>query len=148
MFSPNDNVIGPIIAALGNTIQTQVNNPAIFYQSPPDGAPDDNSFLVAFTGFRFLNKEMGTTLANVALQFKLAHFVRQSNFADNVAFLQQLYMPYMLVLSAWYNQNLGGLSLTVTPQKGAIVQVPYSNETRVALIIDLEVVIQYTIPLS
>ncbi len=148
VYNPDDTVIGPIIQALGSIVQAQITNVAIFYTSPPDAAPEDNSFMFAFTGFALNNKDTGSTYIEPVLQFKLAHFVRQSTFSDNLAFLQQLYLPYMLVFSAWYNQDLGGLSLTVTPKKGSITQVPYSDEPRVALLIDLEVVIQIQIPLS
>lgn len=151
VFTPSDSVITPIVSALSSNIQAQLTNPATFYLYPPDGPPDDNSYVFALDKFQVkADGESGGTngVLGLFLSFKFYHFFRKSTFGDNLTSVYNLYLPYLSIFSAWYNQSLGGLARAVTPKGGKVMQVPFGDEPHVALVLDLEVETEFNVPLS
>ncbi len=143
-YSPNDSMIGPVVAAIANLIATQVQGVSVVYQKVPDSAPEDGSVLIPLTGFRIVEDTNGKL--KVRLGFGIRHFIVRGELPDNIQTAYSYLVPYLQVFSSWANQTLGGLAREMTPSAGGVTQFVENGQAFVALILNLDVIVDLNIP--
>lgn len=145
-FPPNDNLVGPIAHQLATLIFTQIPSIAHVYEQLPDRPPGDNTIILPMTR----GKVIGDTNGKMKVQFtfSMRHLFRRKNMQDNITSAYSYVTPWLNFLSAWPNQNLGGLAIEVSATDIAITQLSESGQAMVALVINFNVLTEFNIPLT
>jgi hypothetical protein len=145
-FTPSDSLVGPIVHQIALFIAAQIPSVGHVYEDLPDRAPDNNSVIIPLLHGRVLANTNGKL--KVQLQFSLRHLFRRKNMPDNVAQAYTYVMPWLMLLSAWSNQNLNGLAIEVDASDITITQMSESGQPMVALVVNFYVVTEFNIPLT
>jgi hypothetical protein len=149
-YPPSDSVIGPITAQIANIIQTQIAGTVRVYTTPPDGPPEDGSAVVAPPNFKVVEDTNGKLC--LKLSFPIRHVIRRKKFGDSLALAQQYIIPYLMAFSAWRNQSLyngtTNLAREVNPNSGGIIQFVESGQVYVAVLINVDVLVDLNIDTS
>lgn len=145
-FAPNDSVIGPIVHELATIIQTQIPSIGHVYEKLPDRPPTDNEVLLPMTKARIVDDTNG----KLKVRFTIAcqHLFRRTEMDVSITRAYTYVMPWLLMLSAWTNQTLGGLSIAVYMSEVGVSQVVNSGQAYVALVVNFDVLTEFNIPLT
>ncbi|GHO55525.1 hypothetical protein [Ktedonobacter robiniae] len=146
VYQPQDPVISPVVAAIANIVQTQIAGVTVVYQQPPDGPPEDGSVVIPLSTYKILGDSNGKMYTK--LTFGIRHFIRRGNFQENVLAAYSYWYPYMQAFSAWGNQDLGGLAQNITVSNGGVTQFVQAAQVFTALIVNLDVILEFNIPTS
>jgi len=141
-MTPVDDIIGPVIEALAAELSSIVGVGRM-YLEPPDGPPEDNSVLFPLSHFKFEGDTNGKIY--VRLGFRITYVVRRSKFPDNIQQCYLMFSSFSKILSSLQNQDLGNLSITVTPKDGSVGQFGQSMQAFVVLILNTEVLTEFNI---
>lgn len=146
-FTPADTMIGPIVHAIATIIQQQIPSIAKVYEDLPDRAPIDNSVLLPLTNAKV--KEETNGKMRVSFTIGARHVFKRKNMPDNVAQAYQYLMPWLQMLAAWPNQNLGlSYVRSVSATDARVTQLAESGQPMVALAVNFDVLAEFNIPLS
>ncbi len=145
-YTPEDTLIGPIVHEISTIIQTQIPSIAHIYEKLPDRQPLDNSVLIPLRKFTNLQESNGRQ--KVRLTFGVRHVFRKGKIEESLSAAYSYLMPWLLVLASWSTQNLNGKAITTTATDGGISQVLESGQLMIALVINVDVITEYLIPLS
>jgi hypothetical protein len=146
-YAPNDSLIGPIVSAIAANIRAQIPSINYVYEKLPDRSPQDNSVIIPL--IRGKVKEAETEgKVSVLLTFGIRHLFRRKEFPDNVAQAQSYLMPWLLMLTAWPNQQLGGLARLTNVTDLTIVQVAESGQPMVALAVNVDILTEFNVVTS
>lgn len=145
-FSPSDTVIGPIVHQLALYIQQQIPSIAQVYEELPDRNPMHNSVILPLGKTKVLSDTNGKL--KVSFQINMRHLFRRKEMDANIAEAYTYVMPWLLMLSAWENQTLGGLAMEVNPSDLQVMQASESGQAYVALAVNFDVVTEFNIPLT
>lgn len=146
LFTPSDSLIGPIVSQIAQIIETQIAGVDRVYPNIPDGPPEDNSVIIPLSNFEILDETNGRL--SVRLTFGVRHLIRRKEMGESVTACYSYLMPYFQCFSAWKNQDLGGTARLMTVKNGGITQFIESGQVYLALIINLQVLTEFTIPVS
>jgi hypothetical protein len=143
-FSPNDNLIGPIAHQLALLIQAQIPSIQYVYEKLPDRSPQDNSVIMPLFKAKVTD---GNVEGKVQIRFTFAirHLFRRKEMPDNVAMAYSYLVPWILMTTAWPNQNLGGLARSVNPTDVNVIQVAESGQPMVALAVNVDVLTEFNV---
>lgn len=145
-FAPDSTLLSNIIHQIAVTIKEQIPTISYIYEDAPDRAPGDNSVLLPLTKFKVLDDTNGKLKVNFTISAR--HVFRRKQMSDNLKQAYSYIYPWMMVLSAWSNQTLGGYAMEVNPKEGGVSQVSEAGQSMVALVNTFEVVTEFNIPLS
>jgi hypothetical protein len=145
-FTPSDSLVGPIVHQIALFIAAQIPSVGHVYEDLPDRAPTDNSVIIPLLRGRVLSDTNGKL--KVQLQFSLRHLFRRKNMPDNIATAYTYVVPWLMLLSAWPNQNLNGRAIEVDASDLTITQMSESGQPMVALVVNFYVVTEFNIPLT
>jgi hypothetical protein len=145
-FSPNDNLVGPIVQQIANLIQTQIPSINYVYTKLPDRPPQDNSVMLPLVKAKLLHEYSG--LQQWQFIFAVMHTFRRRNMSDTLSTAYTYITPWMNFLGAWPNQTLGGLAEEVNATELTILQRAESGQPMVVLTVSFNVVTSLNIPLS
>lgn len=145
-FSPNDSLVGPIVHQLATDIQTQIPSISYVYEKLPERTPGDNSVVIPLAKLKVVSDTNGKL--KVRLYFAIQHLFLRSNIADNLARAYTYIQPWLYVLSAWGNQNLGGLAMEVDVSEVQVKQMSMAGQPLLALLMSVEVLTEFNIPLT
>lgn len=143
-FQPNDTLIGPIVSALATNIRTQLPSIQYVYEKLPDRSPQDNSVIIPLVKGKVKEQETEGKVS-ILLTFGIRHLFRRKEMPDNVGQAQSYLMPWLLMLTAWVNQNLGGLARVTNVTDVAIVHVAESGQPMVALAVNVDVLTEFNV---
>jgi len=145
-FSPNDSLIGPIVHQLALFIQAQIPSIAYLYEKLPAKPPQDNSFIIPLLKSKITNETSGKIY--LMLTFAVQHIFRRKELDANIASAYSYIVPWLSLLAAWPNQNLGGLTRSVSAKDLLLSQAAASGQAVVALTFHVEIETEFNIPLT
>ena len=146
IFSPQDVWIGPIITEFYNIINTQVQ-PTRIYTVEPDGDLEDNSALIPEPTWEI----KGDTNAKLylSIHFGIRHVITRSpDTEDSFPAARKWLYPYVMALSTWANQSMGGAAIQIDIKKGGLGQWPHAGIIYTALLLQIDVLTEFNIALS
>src|SRR5579859_3831617 len=132
-YTPDDWLIGPMVASLADIISNQITGIDKVYQQDPDGSPLNNSVTITLHKFKVEDDTNGKLQLRII--FAITHWFRRSNYGQGIAKAYSYIMPYLLTFSAWPNQQLGHLARIMQVSEGGVTQLKYANEPHVGLVI-------------
>jgi hypothetical protein len=146
MYCPDATLIQQVITALADIARQQLSGISYVYEQPPDGPPDDMSVLIPLNSYKVL----GDTNAKlyISMVFGIRLMLRRGVFSENITTAYSYVRPFLQAYSAWGNQTLGGLAQGVAPKSGGVSQMIEAGQPFVAMIINVEVLLEYNIPTS
>ncbi len=110
-IAPNDSLVTPIADALGVVAQ-QIQGIGTVYTDPPDRPLEDNSVLILLNEWEVLGDTNGKLKVN--LVFEVAHCFRRTTLSYALTKAYAYVMPWFTVLTAWSNNELGGLAIDMS----------------------------------
>lgn len=143
-FAPSDSLIGPIVTAIANNIRTQIPSIQYVYEKLPDRSPQDNSVIIPLLKAKVREAETEGKVG-ILFTFGLRHLFRRKEMPDNIAAAYIYIMPWMQMLTAWPNQQLGGLARVTNVTDISIMQVAESGQPMVALAINIDVLTEFNV---
>ena len=144
VYSPNDSLISPVVAAIANIVSTQVAGVTVVHQQPPDGPPEDGSVVIPLSAYKILDDSNGRL--TLKLTFGVKHFVVRGSYPENILAAYSYFVPYFQAFAQWSNQDLGGLCQSLTLTNGGVTQYVQAGQVFVALVVNLDVLLEFTIP--
>lgn len=144
-YTPNDNFIGPIIHNIAVIIKTGIPSITTVYEDMPDRAPVDNSVVLPLTDATPIDETNGKLQVKVNIGGK--HLFRRKEMSANIVQAYSYLQPWMFLLAAWPNQDLGGLARSITMSKIRVTQAGEAGTPFLALAIDFTVLTEFNIPL-
>lgn len=146
VYQPADPWIGPIITSLHDAILNQVAGVQRIYTTEPDGPFENNSVWIPEPTWEV----KGDTNAKLYLciTFGIRHIVNRDLLGDSFPLVRQYLFPYLMTLAAWANQSLNGNAIAITIKKGGIGQFVHAGVNVVALLMSIEVMTEFNIPVS
>lgn len=145
-FTPSDTLIGPIAHQIATMISTQIPSITYVYEKLPDRSPGDNTVILPLLRGKVVSDTNGKL--KVRLTFSMRHLFRRKNMPDNITSAYSYVQPWLNFLSAWPNQNLGGLAIEVNATDLNITQLSESGQPMVALVVNFDVLTEFNIPLT
>lgn len=145
-FVPDGTLVTNIIHQIAITIQAQIPSISFVYEDYPDRAPNDNTVILPLTKYKILDDTNGKM--KMMLQITAKHLFRRKQMSDNIKQAYTYINPWMLCLSAWPNQTLGGYAMEINIKEGGVSQVAEAGQSMVALVTTFEVVTEFNIPLT
>ena len=145
-YAPDSSFIDAIVAALATEIQTQIPSINTVYQQYPDRAPGDNTVVLPLTKYKVMDDTNGKL--KVKLTFGGKHLFRRREMGINISQAYGYLLPWLMVISSWTNQSLGGLAISTSVTEGGVAQVAEAGQSMVALIINFDVLTEFNIPVS
>ncbi len=143
-FAPSDSLIGPIVNAIANNIRAQIPSIQYVYEKLPDRSPQDNSVIIPLVKGKVKEAETEGKVS-ILLTFGIRHLFRRKEMPDNIAQAQSYLMPWLLMLTAWSNQQLGGLARVTNVTDVAIVHVAESGQPMVALAVNVDILTEFNV---
>lgn len=145
-YAPDATMLGNIIHQIAITVQAQIPSISFVYEDYPDRAPGDNTVILPLSKFKVLDDTNGKL--KVAFTIAARHLFRRRAMSDNIKQAYTYINPWMLCISAWPNQTLGGYAMEMTIKEGGVQQVAEAGQAMVALVVTFEVVAEFNIPTS
>lgn len=145
-YAPTDDLVGPIVHQIALLIQAQIPSVAHVYEKFPDGPPQDNSVIIPLVSGKVVDETNGKL--KLRFTFAVLHIFRRSKLPDNIGRAYTYVAPWLKLLSAWPNQNLGGLAREVDATNLMVTQRAEAAQAVVALSVNFDVVTEFNIPLS
>jgi hypothetical protein len=140
-----DDWLGPVLSALGTlTQQIQGIDPTTVFTELPE-LPQ------AGVIFPIKNWEvLDDTNAKLKVRWTIdiQHLFTFSRLQDTMQQAQAYIPAWLKALSAWPNQDLGGIAITTTPKSGKLAEAVYGGNRFLALINTVQVTTEYNILLS
>jgi hypothetical protein len=146
LYTPADLLVGPIIQGLHNIVQNQISGVTVLYTTEPDGPFEDNSVFIPEPTWKVQGDTNGKLYLTV--EFGLRHIVQRSLLEDSFPAVRAYLHPYLMALATWANQDLGGTAITVNILKGGIGQWVHAGVPHVALLLNIEVLTEFNIPVN
>lgn len=144
-YSPNDSLVGPIIHELAVIIQTGIPSIQTVYEDMPDRAPIDNSVVLPLTDAEPKDETNGKMVVKLVIGGK--HLFRRKEMSANIQQAYSYLFPWLQLLSAWPNQDLGGLARSITTTKVRVTQAGEAGTPFLALAVDFTVLTEFNVPL-
>ena len=144
VYQPNDTIISPIIAAIATIVKTQVAGVTVVYEQPPDGPPEDGSVALPLAGYKIIGDTNGKL--SIKLTIAIKHFVVRGSYPENILAAYSYVVPYFQAFAQWSNQGLGGLCQNISLSNGGPTQYVYAGQVFVALVVNLDVFLEFNIP--
>lgn len=145
-YSPNDNLIGPILHQLAVNIKSQIPSIEYIWEKPPDRAPSDNQVLLPILKIKILDDTNGKV--KIRMTIGARHVFRRREFDAGLGQAYTYIMPWLLMLSAWSNDTLGGLTMKVDPTDLAISRLAEGGQIFIALAVNFDILTEFNIDLS
>lgn len=145
-YSPNDDIVGPIIHQIALEIQQDIPSIGFVWEKVPDRTPTDNQVLLAMQKARVMSDTNGKL--KLLINISAHHVFRRVEFDQAVARAYTYISPWLRTLDAWPDQTLGGLAMSVTPSELTVTQIAPSGQPFVALYVTFDVLTEFNIPLS
>lgn len=146
VYSPADNLVGPIIQQLANIAQTNITGITEVYIDEPDGAPEDNSLEIGLAKYDVLDDTNGKL--KLLLTFSLRFRRTRVTAAQDLPALRSYVIPFLMAYSSWGAQDLAGDSMLVTVKQGGITQDIRSGQPYRTLITNVQVLTEFNIDVS
>jgi hypothetical protein len=131
---------------LAEIIATQIPSIGHVYEKLPDRAPVDNEVLLPMTKAKIIDDTNGKL--KVRFSITAQHLFRRTEMDSALTRAYTYVMPWLLMLSAWTNQTLGGLSIAIYMSDLGLSQVVQSGQVYVALICTFDVLTEFNIVLN
>jgi hypothetical protein len=145
-FAPTDDLVGPIAHAIATLITTQIPSIGTVYEKLPDRPPADNTVILPMTRAKVLTETSGKM--RVKFTYSVRHLFRRTNIADDQTRAYTYVLPWLKFLSAWSNQQLGGLAMEVDATDLGITQLVESGQPYLALVVNFDVITEFNIVLA
>jgi hypothetical protein len=146
-FAANDSLLSPIIEQLAEIIEQQITPaPQKVYRKEPDGSTIHNSVTLPLNQFKVRDDTNGKL--ELHMIFSISHWFRRGTYGTGIESCYLYLMPYLQAFSAWPNQELQNQARIVAVSSGGVTQKVYAGEPHVALIVNVEVVTEFNIPIS
>lgn len=147
VYSPQDVWIGPIINSFYSMINAQVGGLSRIYTVEPDGDLEDNSALIPEPTWEV----KGDTNAKLYLciHFGIRHVITRSPGVEDSFPLARAYLyPYLMTLATWANQSMNGNAISIVIKKGGLGQWEHAGIVYTALLLQVEVLTEFNIPIT
>lgn len=145
-YVPDGTLITDIIHQIAITIQAQIPSISHVYEEYPDRAPNDNTVILPLTKFKVLDDSNGKL--KVVFVITAKHLFRRKQMSDNITQAYSYVNPWLLCISAWPNQDLGGNAIQLTIKEGGVQQMAEAGQAMVGLVVSFEVLAEFNIPLT
>lgn len=145
-YTPQDTLVGPIISALASDVATQIPAVGPIYPTLPDRPPGDNAVIIPLLRAKIISDTNGKL--KVRLYFAMRHLFRRAEMSDTILRAYTFVQPWLLVLTAWSNQNLNGHAIQVDVSDLTVIQVSQSAQPMIALAINFEVLTEFNIAIT
>lgn len=145
-YVPDGTLITDIIHQIAITIQAQIPSISHVYEEYPDRAPNDNTVILPLTKFKVLDDSNGKL--KVVFVITAKHLFRRKQMSDNITQAYSYVNPWLLCISAWPNQGLGGNAIQLTIKEGGVQQMAEAGQAMVGLVVSFEVLAEFNIPLT
>lgn len=145
-FVPDSTILANVIHQLAITIKAQIPSINLVYEDYPDQSPGDNTVILPLTKYKVLDDTNGKL--KVSFLFGARHLFRRRRMSENLALAYSYVNPWLMCISAWPNQDLGGYANQVTIKEGGVSQVSEAGTSMVALITTFDVQVEFNIPLT
>lgn len=145
-YSPNDSLFGPIVHAIAGILTTNIPSIEYVWEKTPDRAPSDNQVLLPITRVKVLDDTNGKLKIRITISAR--HLFRRRELDAGIAQAYTYIMPWLFVLSAWPDQTLGGLAMSVSPSDLIVTKVIEAGQPYNALVVEFHVLTEFNIPLS
>lgn len=145
-YSPNDDILGPIIHQLAVTLQAEIPSIEYIYEKPPDRAPSNNQVLLPLSKAKILSDTNGKV--KILFFIGARHLFRRTELDAGITLLYQYLTPWLRVLTAWPNATLNGLAIDVTPKQLFVTKVQEAGQIFLCLATDFEVLTEFNIPIT
>jgi hypothetical protein len=145
-YSPSDPIIGPIIQSLHDAIQTQIQGVERIYTTEPDTAFENNSVWIPEPTWEVKGDTNGKLY--LVISFSIRHIVNRNLLADSLPLVRSYLYPYLMVLATWANQSLNGNAIAITIKKGGSGQFVHAGMNHTALLMNVDVMTEFNIPVS
>lgn len=145
-YTPTDDLIGPIAAAIGNIISAQITSIDRIYTYIPDGPPETNAVAIPLSHFEILDDTNGKLFCR--LTYNIRYVTRRKSSDEATVDCYKMFTSLMKVFASWPNQSLGGLSKSMTVKNGGVTQMIASGQVFMSLITNLQVLTEFNIPTS
>jgi hypothetical protein len=141
---PNDTLVTPIVQQLAIVAQ-QIAGIGTCYTEPLDQAPEDNSVLFPLRGWKVLDDT--SAKLKVELTFEVLHLFARTNLPDALARAYSFVPAWLTVLTAWGNNELGGLAITVSllEQPATVKGFEWAKEPFIAISTLVTVLTEFSI---
>lgn len=143
VYQPDDTFAADLIHALATIVQNQVGGVGRIYEDPPEGPPEDNSVLFPY---QIAAENSTTGKLRLKFRFDITHVFRRVRFNDAYHRAQSYVLPWVMTLSSWTNQSLGGRTLGIFPGEVHVRQIMTEQMPYVAVISRVEVFKEINIP--
>lgn len=144
VYPPNDDIVGPVAAALLTIGQQSFTGIESFFADETDEPPPHNSLMVMNPTFDIRDDSNGRFFLMLKYRLCLRYDVRESTV--DLPALRQYVTPFLLAYGAWENNELGGLARVTSVTSGGIVREMYSGAMYRTLLLNIVVETEYNIP--
>lgn len=131
-----DTLVAPLIAALVVVAQ-QIQGVGNCYPTVPDAAPEDGSVLFAPKSVQVDDDSTNAQLV-LRIEIEVLHLWRRRRLQDNLALVLAALPAWLTVLTAWGNQQLGGLAQNVNLTRMQIMPYTHAQQDYLALVNTLD----------
>lgn len=116
------------------------------YDNPPDAAPTDNTVLYLPMGWTPDTSEIGKL--RLVWTIEIQHCFRRGRLQDTYSRVVKFVMPWMRALTAWPNQDLGGIAIETDPTAGKLTGYSYGGTALIAISNTVRVLTEEPLTLS
>lgn len=143
-YAPDDSLFGPIIHTLATILQNGIPSITYIWEKTPDRAPSNNQVLLPILKVHVVDDTNGKLKIRITIGAR--HLFRRNELDAGLGVAYSYIMPWLFLLSAWPDQTLGGLAISVTPTDVMPAKIVESGQTFVALAVDFNVLTEFNIP--
>ena len=145
-YSPQDNIISPIIHQIALTIQSQIPSIGFVWEKGPSRAPSDNEVLLQFVKGQVMSDTNGKM--KLKLTISARHVFRPTEREQVLIRAYSYVYPWLAMLDAWPNQTLGGNAMETNPTSLSVLSVTESGQVFIALAVAFDVLTEFNISLT
>jgi hypothetical protein len=138
-----DTLVAPLIAAL-TTVAQQISGLGAIYPTVPDAPPEDKSVVFAPRSVTVDDDETNAKLV-LHVELDLLHLFVRARLQDNLASVLAALPAWLTVLTAWSNQELGGLAESVDLRRLAIAPYVHAQQNYLSLVATLDIRVVWNI---
>ncbi len=124
-------------------IKAQIPSIGYVWTKLPDRPPADNTVLLPLINGKVMGGPEGKL--EVLYTIRATHIFRRAEQYDTLTRAYMYIQPWLLMLSAWQNQTLGGLARDMTPTDVKVVQMNESGQPVIALTVDFNVLVEFNV---
>ena len=145
-FTPLDTMVGAIAHQIALFVKAQIPSVGYVWEEVPDRPPQDNTVMLPITQVRILSDTNGKV--KLGIDYSITHVFRRAESYDTIRRAYTYMMPWVQFVTAWMNQNLNGLAISVDGHDVQVTKLMVSGEVVIAVVTRIAVITEFNIVLT